>query len=65
MDIKPIKAEADYCAALKEIEKLMLARPNSEEGARLEILAGQVEAYERKRHPLDGKIRASSSRAGG
>jgi HTH-type transcriptional regulator/antitoxin HigA len=46
MDIKPIKTEKDYNAALKEIEKLSDADPGTEEGDHLEILSTLVEAYE-------------------
>ncbi|MGZ9234141.1 MAG: helix-turn-helix domain-containing protein [Anaerolineales bacterium] len=46
MDIKPIKTEKDYNAALKEIENLFEAEPGTEEADRLEILSTLVEAYE-------------------
>jgi HTH-type transcriptional regulator/antitoxin HigA len=53
MDIKPIKSEASYRAALKEIESLMEALPDTPEGERLDVLVTLVEAYERKHYPLD------------
>ena len=53
VDIKPIKTDADYRRALKEIEKLMLAAPDSQDGERLDILATLVEAYESKHYPLE------------
>jgi len=53
MDIKPIKTDADYRAALKEIESLMMAMPDTPEGEKLDILATLVEAYESRRYPLD------------
>lgn len=53
MDIKPIKTKADYRAALKEIESLMMAKANTPKGERLEILVTLVEAYEKKHFPLD------------
>ena len=37
MDIKPIKTEADYEAALEEIEWLMNAEPDTPEGDRLDV----------------------------
>lgn len=46
MDIQPIKSEADYQAALSEIEKLFNAEPNTPQADRLEVLATLVEAYE-------------------
>ena len=53
MDIKPIRTKADYRAALKEIESLMHAQPDTPEGERLDVLATLVEAYERKHFPMD------------
>jgi HTH-type transcriptional regulator/antitoxin HigA len=53
MNIKPIKTRADYRAALKEIESLMSARPNTPQGDRLDVLATLVEAYERTHFPMD------------
>ena len=53
MEIKPIKTKAAYRAALKEIESLMTARPNTPEGDRLDVIATLVEAYERKHFPMD------------
>jgi HTH-type transcriptional regulator/antitoxin HigA len=53
MDIKPIKTGADYRAALKEIEMLMTADPDTPEGEKLDVLVTLVEAYEQKHYPLD------------
>lgn len=53
MNIKPIKTKADYRAALKEIEGLMTAQPNTPQGERLDVLATLVEAYERKHYPME------------
>ncbi len=53
MDIKPIKTDADYRAALEEIETLMMADPDTPEGEKLDVLVTLVEAYERKHYPLD------------
>src|SRR3989442_12821003 len=53
MEIKPVKTKTAYRAALKEIETLMAARPNTPEGERLDVLVTLVEAYERKHYPLD------------
>ena len=46
MDIKPIRGEADYDAALTEIDGLMGAAPDTPESDRLEVLVTLVEAYE-------------------
>ena len=51
--IKPIKTEADYRAALKEVESLMTAGPDTPEGERLDVLATLIEAYEREYYPLE------------
>jgi len=53
MDIKPIKTDADYRAALKEIESLMMAQTDTPEGERLDVLVTLVEAYEKRHFPLD------------
>jgi HTH-type transcriptional regulator/antitoxin HigA len=53
MDIRPLKTEADYQAALKEIETLMHATEETPEGDRLDVLVTLVEAYEARHYPLD------------
>ena len=60
MEIKPIKTEADYQAALEEIHRLFDAAPDTPEGDRLEVLATLVEAYEDRHYniPLPGPIEA-------
>jgi HTH-type transcriptional regulator / antitoxin HigA len=60
MKIKPIKTEADYHAALKEIERLFDAVPDTPEGDHLELLTTLIEAYEEKhfRIPLPDPIEA-------
>jgi HTH-type transcriptional regulator/antitoxin HigA len=52
MEIKPIRSEADYQAALKEIEKLMESEPGTPDGDRMEVLVTLVEAYEAKNFPI-------------
>jgi HTH-type transcriptional regulator/antitoxin HigA len=53
MHIKPIKTNTDYRSALKEVEALMIAEPNTPEGDKLDILVTLIEAYEREHFPLD------------
>ena len=53
IQIQPIKTRRDHIAAIKRIEKLMGARPGSEEGDELDILATLVDAYETKHFPMD------------
>jgi len=48
MTIKPIKTKKDYQAALKKIEKLFDAKPDTPDGDLLEVLVTLVEAYEQK-----------------
>ena len=50
--IKPIRNEADYEAALSEIDQLFDAQPDTPEEARLEILITLVEAYEDEQYPI-------------
>jgi HTH-type transcriptional regulator/antitoxin HigA len=52
MEIKPIRSEADYQTALKEIEKLMESQPGTPEGDRMDVLVTLVEAYEAKHFPI-------------
>jgi len=53
MDIRPIKNEADYEAALEEIDRLMGADPDTPQGDRLDVLTTLVEAWEEKHHPIE------------
>ena len=53
MEITSIETERDHQRALKEIECLMAAEPNTPEGNRLEILVALVEAWEAEHSPLD------------
>lgn len=52
MTIKPIHTEADYLAALAEIEKLWNAPDGSPEADQLEVLSMLVEAYEKTAFPI-------------
>lgn len=52
MDVKPIRTESDYDAALAEIDRLMDAEPGTRKGDRLDVLAPLVEAYEDLEHAL-------------
>lgn len=53
MEIRPIRTEADYRAALLEIETLMRAEPDTPEGDRLDVLVTLVAAYEARHYPLE------------
>lgn len=52
MEIKPIKTESDYSAALLEVENLMNAKLNTPEGDKLDVLVTLIEAYEEKYHQI-------------
>jgi HTH-type transcriptional regulator / antitoxin HigA len=52
MEIKPIRNEADYDAALQEIEALFDAAPDTPEVDRLDVLVALVEAYEARHHAI-------------
>ena len=52
MDIRPIRTEADYRAALEEVERLWDTEPGTPEGDRVEVLATLIEAYEAQHHPI-------------
>jgi len=51
--IKPVRTEADYERALKDIESLMDARPGTPQGDELDVLATLVEAYEAEHHAVE------------
>jgi HTH-type transcriptional regulator / antitoxin HigA len=52
MEIKPIRTEADYEAALVEVERLWGSEPGTPDGDRFEVLFTLVEAYEEKQYPI-------------
>ncbi|MDD5370313.1 MAG: hypothetical protein PHQ40_14615 [Anaerolineaceae bacterium] len=52
MEVKPIRNEVDYQAALKEIEKLIDSQPGTPEGDRMDVLVTLVEAYEARNFPI-------------
>lgn len=51
--IRPIHSEADYEAALAEIEQMMgNVKPNTPEGTKFDLLVTLIEAYEDQHYPL-------------
>ena len=58
MEIRPIKNNRDYREALKEIDRLMDARPNTAEGDRLDVLVTLVEAGKKSIGPSTRPIRS-------
>lgn len=53
MNVKPIRVEADYDAALAEVEQLMDAKPGTRRGDRLDVLVTLIEAYEERHWRID------------
>ncbi len=51
--IRPIRTEADYAEALREVERLWDAEPGTVEGDRVDILATLIEAYEAEHHSIE------------
>jgi len=53
MEIRPIKKEADYRAALKRLETIFDAKPGTSESDELEILGLMIDDYENRHYPID------------
>ncbi len=53
MELKPIKTEADYRAALKRLEQIFDAKLGTSESDELEILGLMVDNYENKHYPIE------------
>ena len=51
-NMKPIRSERDYEAALARIYELMDTEPDSPEGDELDVLVDLVELYESKHVPM-------------
>lgn len=52
-DLKPIRTETDYEAAVVELERLWGAKAGTREGDRLDVLATLIDAYETEHEPID------------
>jgi HTH-type transcriptional regulator/antitoxin HigA len=53
VDVKPIRTESDYEAALDTVERLWGAESGTPKGDRLDVLVTLIEAYEEEHHPID------------
>ncbi len=53
VEVKPIRLEADYAAAMAEIERIWGAKAGTPDGDRLDVLATLVDAYESEHYPAD------------
>ena len=52
-EVRPIRSEADYEAALAEVERLWGAKSGTPAGDRLDVLATLIDAYESEHFPMD------------
>jgi HTH-type transcriptional regulator/antitoxin HigA len=52
MNVHPIRNEADYDAALGEVEKLWGSKVGTLDGDRLDVLLVLIEDYEKKHHAI-------------
>jgi HTH-type transcriptional regulator/antitoxin HigA len=52
MEIRPVRTDDEYRAALTEVERLWDSAPGSAGGDYVEVLATLIEAYEAKHHPI-------------
>jgi HTH-type transcriptional regulator/antitoxin HigA len=52
-EVKPIRTNRDYEAALKEVARLWGARAGTRRGDRLDVLATLIDAYEAEHYPMD------------
>src|SRR3954469_17095137 len=52
-DVKPIRTERDYEAALAEVERLWGAKAGTPKGDRLDVLATLIDVYESQHFPMD------------
>lgn len=53
MKIRPIRNAADHERALKRVQALMSAKPGTNEGDELDVLATLLDAYEAKHFPIE------------
>jgi HTH-type transcriptional regulator / antitoxin HigA len=52
-EMKPIRTETDYEAALEEVAALWGAASDTPKGDRLDVLATLIDVYEAKHHAMD------------
>src|SRR5882757_4100047 len=52
-EVKPVRTQRGYEAALKEVGRLWGAKSGTREGDRLDVLATLIDAYEAEHYPMD------------
>ena len=57
-DVRPIRSERDYEAALAEVERLWGKKSGTPAGDRLDVLATLIDAYEAEHFPWTRRIRS-------
>jgi HTH-type transcriptional regulator/antitoxin HigA len=53
MNVKPLRTNKDYQAALLRLDKIFDSKPGTPEGDELEILGILIEKYESEHYPID------------
>lgn len=53
MNLKPIKTNDDYVLALKRLEDIFDAKPDTRAGDELEVLSILIEKYENEHFPIE------------
>lgn len=53
LNIKVIKTEQEYEAALRAIDQIFGAKPGTPDGDRFELLSVLIDLYEQKHHPIE------------
>ena len=53
MNIKLIKTESDYQAAMQRLEEIFDATPDTPQGDELEVLSFLIDSYEKQKFPID------------
>jgi HTH-type transcriptional regulator / antitoxin HigA len=51
-ELRPLRSEADYEAALAEVERLWGAKSGTPRGDRLDVLATLIDVYEGEHYPM-------------
>ena len=64
-ELKPIRTNADYEAALAEVERLWGAKSGTPKGDRLDVLATLIDVYEARTFRLTAPIRSMPSGSAG
>lgn len=52
-EVKPIRTQHDYEAALKDVDRLWGAKAGTHNGDRLDVLATLIDAFESEHYPTD------------